>query len=370
MIVDAHQHLWYDIQDGDRIRRYFPQRQGWDVCMNWAYGGMPPYTLDPAALYPRQLGRMSDYEGTYTISSMDYHGVDASYIFPVDYDLNFGQSSDITVDEKLQHLYELSQKYPGRILHFAQIDPRRTDAYELLKRAITEYKVNAYKIIPGCGYYPWDPILFPLYDLCLDYGIPLATCVEGSHRGYRFSRHSHPVHVGDMMAEFRDLKVIMLHAGYPFLHWFDECLAAARHVNCYIEPDSFLMGTSLRGRRGGRYMGPNMFEGEDQLITMFAKAKSWIGCHKVMFGTDSAQGPAFNGPDAVNHYGWKSIVDWFRALPEKGAKRGYQFEPSEIDLMLGDNAARVIGLTKDPQWEIPHKFGWKYRYPSPNRRPA
>lgn len=37
----------------------------------YACGGLPPFNKDPEAFYSRQLGRMSDYDGKYTIESLD-----------------------------------------------------------------------------------------------------------------------------------------------------------------------------------------------------------------------------------------------------------------------------------------------------------
>ncbi|MBI2166499.1 MAG: hypothetical protein HYU29_08900, partial [Chloroflexi bacterium] len=115
MLMDAHYHLWYDLEEKGRVRRYFPQRQGWHICMQWAYSGVPPFNKDPNTLLQRQILRMSDYEGKYTVEGLNYWKMDGTVLFPVDYDLNFGQASDITWEEKHQHLGELEKKYPGRL---------------------------------------------------------------------------------------------------------------------------------------------------------------------------------------------------------------------------------------------------------------
>ena len=120
MVIDTHVHLY----TGTPGKKYFPTRQTWHVCMGWAYRDAP-YTRDPAALYDRQETRMSDPDGTYTIGNMDDQGVDVSICLPVDYDLNFGEESPVSIEEKHQHLGELQRKYPGRIVAVAGPDPRR-----------------------------------------------------------------------------------------------------------------------------------------------------------------------------------------------------------------------------------------------------
>ena len=148
MIIDSHLHLSTETAE----RRYFPPRQNWHICMNWAYGAGPPYSRDPSQLNERQGLRIADPEGTYTISSMDHAGVDASIILSIDYDFAFGQEADITPEQKHVQLAELQRKYPGRLYGFAGVDPRRTGAREIFSRAIKEYGLKGFKLIPGCGH--------------------------------------------------------------------------------------------------------------------------------------------------------------------------------------------------------------------------
>lgn len=365
MIIDGHHHLWYDIQEGDRIRRYFPWRQGWEICMMWAYTGTPPFNKDAKAFYPRQLLRMSDYDGTYTAADLEYHKIDATTIFPVDYDLNFGSTPpEITWDEKHTHAGELERKYTGKFLPYVQIDPRRTGALELMQRAFEEYgKFYALKLIPGCGFYPWDPEIYPLYEYCIDRDIPVAFCIEAVPSGYRYSRFCDPMHLADTMAEFRDMRVIQLHSGMPFMSWFEKCCHVAQHVNAFMEMDSWF---EPHPGQGGT--GPNIYDDPDGVIRMLTMAKKTAGAHKIIWGTDLANGPSYTKETAsIRHKGWRSVPDWIKKLPENAAKLGHSFTPEETDWIVGDTIARVLGIKKDPAWNIPDKFGWRYRFPSPNR---
>lgn len=363
MIIDSHVHLCTATPERD----YFPWPQARCVAMRWAYRGMPPYDRDPKQLEEKHQLRFADPTGEYTVSSMDYAGVDASVILPVDYDLAFGKESAISIDEKHLQLGELQEKYPGRLYAFAGPDPRRTDALELFKRAIKDYKLKGLKLIPGAGYYPWDERLHAYYDFCIDNGIPVFTCTQSGSGGYRYARFSEPVQVGDMLAEFPDLTVVMLHAGYPLQHWFDEALnVAGGNINAYIEIDFWLYGMGYTARDPGQAWVPNIINDEETIVRMMAKAKSVIGAHKILFGSDSFQGPAFNGPQSVWHFGWQNLVDWWKRLPETAAKYGYKFTSEEVDLILGGNVARILGINRPPEWEVKHKYGWRRRYPSPS----
>lgn len=362
MIIDSHLHM----ATAEPGRRYYPERQSWSVSMGWAYSGQPPYQKDPKTLVDRHQLRISDPEGKYSTSSMDYAGVDASVILPVDYDLVWGQESDISIEEKHQHLAGIAKKYPGRYYPFAGPDPRRLDAFNIFKRAIDEYGLHGFKLIPGCGYYPWDERIYPFYELCLDRGIPVFTCTQASAGSYRYVRFAEPMHVGDMLSEFPDLTVVMLHGGFPHYHWFEEAMnVAAGCINAYIELDFWIYGIAARPNALGT--APNIISDEEAIVKMLARAKGAIGMHRILWGTDSHQGPNFYDEHSVFHFGMKRLVDWWKDLPETGKKYGCEFTQEDVDLVLGGNVARILGIEKGPEWEIKDKYGWRRRYPSPNK---
>ena len=195
--------------------------------------------------------------------------------------------------------------------------------------------------------------------------MPVFTCTEAAGGGYRYSRFSEPIHVGDMMAEFPDMQVVMLHAGYPFYHWFEESLnEAAISTNMYVQFDFWVYG--IAALPNATALTPNFRTNEEAVVRMLHKAKSVVGARCVLFGTDSFQGPSFHDEHSVWHVGLKNLVDWWKSLPETGKKYGCDFTVEEVDLMLGGNAERLLGLEKRPEWEREHKYGWTYRYPSPN----
>lgn len=296
---------------------------------------------------------------------MDYGGVDAAAPIVVDYDPVFGQDCGIPIEEKNEQIYQLAQKYPGRLYPIGNVDPRRPQALQLLKKFITEYKFNAFKFFPKTGMYHWDPRNYPFYEMCIDYDHPVAFCSSGGGDGYTFRRFQDPIHLNDMMAEFRDLRVMVFHSGHPFLHWYEEAIQNATHLNCYLGHELWFVSMTGR-RRAGRAGagGPRMFVKEEETIALLAKAVEICGAHKILIGTDSFNGPSTHDKDALWHMGYDNFYNWFKRLPETGAKYGYSFTQEDVDLMIGGNAQRVLGIgPKDPQWELPHKYGWKYRVP-------
>jgi predicted TIM-barrel fold metal-dependent hydrolase len=370
MIMDAHTHIW----TGTDKKKYFPVRQNWHICMDWAYsrgGTTPPYTRDPKALLPRQEMRMSDPEGKYTIANMDQGGIDSSVVFTIDYDFVWGEESGLSVEEKHQIYSELQRRYPGRLACTAGPEPRRLNALELYKRAIEEHKLTGIKLVPASGYYAWDPMLYPIYEYSLDNNQPVWFCTEVSRGSYRYTRFQEPVHISDMTHDFPDLTVVLAHIGANYVYWFEQCLnAAASNPNVYLQdggPGWVLSFGIQRNNLTGGGVWHNAFNNEPLIMALFSRAKAAAGAHRIMWGGgNDGSGPSLaKEQDLASGYGWRNLVNWWRTLPERASKYGYSWTKEEVDMILGANAAHVMGVKRDPQREIPNKFGWRVLSPPP-----
>lgn len=248
IVVDMHKH----ISTATEGRSYFPWQQRWHVCMNWAYGkearklGDP---RDPEALYPRQDIRMADPEGKWAVQDMDEGGVDVSVCLPIDYSFSHGSESSIGIEEKQQHLAEMQEKYPGRIIGFAGPDPRRPGAVEILTRGIIpNFKTDAESV--------------------------------------------------------------------------------------------------------GRLLG---------------RARDVVGAHNMLYGTDTHSGPSVHGDTLFRRdsgFNLGGAIAWLRDLPNTARQYGVDFTNEEVDMILGESAARLLGIKEYPKRETPHTFGWKRRSPS------
>ncbi|MBI2166056.1 MAG: amidohydrolase family protein [Chloroflexi bacterium] len=371
MIVDGHTHIW----TGTPEKKYFPQRQNWHVCMDWAYsraGRTPPYTRDPNSLLPRMEYRMSDPECKYTIATMDQAGVDAAVVFTIDYDFVFGEVAGLSVEEKHRIYGEFQRKYPGRLLCTAGPEPRRFNSLELYKRAIEEHKLRGIKLVPASGYYAWDPILCPIYEYSLDNNQPVWFCTEVSRGSYRYTRFQEPVHISDMMHDFPDLTVVLAHMGACYVYWFEQCLnAAASNPNVYLQDGGpgWVLGWSSKSNPPTEGPWCTAFNNEPLVMALLARAKAAAGSHRILWGNGSAPGPAYaKEEDMAEGFGWRNLVKWWRGLPERAAKYGYSWTTRDVEMILGENAAHVMGYKRDPQREIPHKFGWRQLYPPPRSR--
>jgi uncharacterized protein len=129
----------------------------------------------------------------------------------------------------------LVKRHPDRFLGgIATTDPHRGDALEVLTTAHDELGLRGLILQPAFfGMSPADHRLYPLYEFCLDRGVPVTL-----HTGVNFSstakiEYGRPIWVDHVACDFPDLTLVCNHGGWP---WAMEAVAIAhRHENVYVE---------------------------------------------------------------------------------------------------------------------------------------
>ena len=367
LVINNHMHMNNEVPG----KKYFPWQQTWLVCMRWAYEETPTkgipspsgFDRDPHALYPRQGLRFADPEGTHTIEAMNEGGIDMSVILPIDYDFSWGSQSDISIEEKHEHQAQMVAKYPGRFVHFGGPDPRRAGAKEIFKRSITQHGAKGLKIIPKNGYYPWQEELYELYDVCMEYGVAMSSCTEPNSGGYNRGRFSDPLELLDVIGDYPDMPITLLHAGNPLYDYFEKSMfVASGNPNTSIELNYWLMAAAgvterMNSPVFGMPLGQNVLN-EETGVMMLARARDILGAHKITWGTDGHYGPRLKRTT-------QRIPVWLKGLVKTAPKYGQKFTEEEVDLILGENIARTLRIKEYPEWNMPAKYGYTRRVPRP-----
>ncbi len=154
--------------------------------------------------------------------------VDRAIIFS----LRYGDVSGIDGDDEVTA--RAVAKHPEKFVGFAALDPRRSDAMELLEHAIFSLGLRGVKFGPIYnGVSLLDPRMEPFYRFCVRHDLPLTM-----HMGTTYA-HGAPVELGrpiDVDAIARrhpELKMVMAHMAHP---WYEECIVVARkQPNVYCE---------------------------------------------------------------------------------------------------------------------------------------
>jgi predicted TIM-barrel fold metal-dependent hydrolase len=194
------------------------------------------------------------------------------------------------------------EAYPGRFVGVASIDPTsRKGALAEISRA-REAGFKAINIEPASYATPMcadDRRLYPIYARCEELNLPVIIMAGGSagpDLGY-----TEPVHFDRVAADFPDMRIVVSHGGWPWVHQILHI--AYRRPNVYVSPDQYLANM------------PGMHD--------YVSAADGFLSDRFLYASSYPFTP-------VDKY-----ADWFRALP---------IRPEAMEKVLFRNAAQLLGL--------------------------
>ena len=310
MIIDSHCHLigegWMHRNLSLGIGRMAA------AAISNATGDSP----DPEALMDTLMPLYCDATGEKLVASMDKAGVDTTCVFAADFGLCTGEP-DVPITEQNRLIAGAAASLPQRLVPFFAIDPRRTGAPEMLQQAVEQWGMRGLKLHPTTGYFPHDPATYPLYEKCLEYGIPVLFHT-GSTCGPMKSRFAQPIHLDDVAADFPDLSIIMAHAG---LEMWEEALIVAR-VKSNVSFD-------ISGWQAIWANRPQAF------YRMLRTLLNAVGPWRVFFGSD---GPFLDLSCPLDR--------WVRAFtePDLTSCPEISFSQEEMEIVTGRAFARLLGM--------------------------
>jgi predicted TIM-barrel fold metal-dependent hydrolase len=286
------------------------------TARSWAQRSSPP--RDPALIRDKIEPGFTDPDGSTLIADMDAAGVDHAMVMTLDHGVAFGEEAPMSIEQLLAHYAELRRRWAPRLRVFANVDPRRPNAEELLTHAFDELGFDGLKIYPN-GYFVSDERCRALLAICQRRNLPvLVHTAMLSHpiQGY----YANPALLADTQHRFPDLTLIFGHAGAPI--WLEQaCLTAAGSPNSYLELSHW---TRLAA------------SDPDRLVQVISRARDAVGPRRLLFASDHTPGPRYSGPDRSP---LPTMIAAIRQLPQRG-----DFTSEEVELILGGNAARLLGL--------------------------
>jgi predicted TIM-barrel fold metal-dependent hydrolase len=213
---------------------------------------------------------------------------------------------------KNEHIAAVSERNPGRFIPFVGVDIIRSSAavrdveYWITKRGFKGLSLRPFMI----NFPADDRRYYPFYEKCVELGVPVSIHASANWTTSRPSDLGNPRHFDQVACDFPELKLILSHAGYPWV--LEACLLAWKHPNVYLE---------LGAHRPKYFTTPGA--GWDALFTY---GQSTIQ-DKVLFGTGAF---LIGLPPAL-------LVGEFRALPVK---------PEILEKWMWRNAAALLRLEK------------------------
>jgi predicted TIM-barrel fold metal-dependent hydrolase len=129
----------------------------------------------------------------------------------------------------------VAERHPDRFIPFAGVDiTRGADAVKELEYWIRERGFRGLSLRPFMIGLPADDRrYYPFYEKCVELDVPLSIHASANWTTSRPSDLGHPHHFDVVACDFPALKLILSHAGYPWV--LEACLTAWKHRNVYLE---------------------------------------------------------------------------------------------------------------------------------------
>ena len=145
--------------------------------------------------------------------------------------ITLNEDCDILAGLKL--LKKIGDEHPD-LIGISGIYPEMEDEEIMaLRQSIEDGSVSGIKIYPSYyPYYPNDSTYAPVYDLALKYDLPVIIhtgAVMSGFSGKVYQKYALPIHVDDLAVDYPDLRILMAHAGYPWI--IDAAQVAYKNEN-------------------------------------------------------------------------------------------------------------------------------------------
>lgn len=195
------------------------------------------------------------------MTQMDAAGIDKSVISAEDITTRAGGA--IVSNREIRQLVD---RYPERLIGFASVDPKRPDAIAELEGAFTELDLAGLKLSPAMQLFmPDDPMMRPIYQLCLKYNKPILfeagmTWIKNSP-----SKYANPLVFEEVAMEYPDLRMCLGHFGWPWIR--ETAMLILKYPNLYADtallyfdsPKQFLR-TTFQGQLGEYWIDRMLYD--------------------------------------------------------------------------------------------------------------
>ena len=178
----------------------------------------------------RRLAQQITSDDDAILASLDSAGITHALITGFD-EASTGETTFVTNES----VAAVAARHPERFIPFAGADIMRgVAALSDVQHWIGKSGFKGLSLRPFMiGLPPTDRRYYPFYEKCVELGVPLSIHASANWTTSRPSELGHPRHFDVVACDFPELKLILSHAGYPWV--LEACLLAWKHPNVYLE---------------------------------------------------------------------------------------------------------------------------------------
>ncbi len=309
MIIDMHRHPvaleWFS-------ERFW--RELGPMVLSWLKQlGM---SVDANMLMTDLLPQLFDTDGTKHLAQMEQAGIDKTVMFLFDVGLIAGEP-EVSIHEQNMTVFRMAEKHPDKIIPFASIDPRREGAKDFVKQCVEEHGAKGLKLHPSAGFNPEERPTLEVIKSIAHHRLPVVIHT-GPSVPPTSSRYCEPIYLDAMLLAFPEVPVIAAHMGYGY---YPQLLSLAQQ-----RPNLYADLAAWQPVARTNYV---------EFAQVVKTAVNSIGPERILFATDSSfTWPLLSEAEYVAKF--KSLT----TLPPEP----FRLNESDVDLILGGNAARLLKL--------------------------
>lgn len=178
----------------------------------------------------RQLALHMAQDDDAVIAALDEAGIDKCLITGFDE----ATSSGMTFVSN-ECIAPIAERHPARFIPFAGADIfKGATAVANFEHWVRDRNFCGLSLRPFMTGLPADDRrYYAFYAKCVELDVPVSMHASANWTTSRPSDLGHPRHFDQVACDFPDLKLILSHAGYPWV--LEACLLAWKHSNVYLE---------------------------------------------------------------------------------------------------------------------------------------
>jgi len=232
-------------------------------------------------------GPSREFNGDDLVAIMDQEGIDRAVCF------GLGHTGPT---EGVRYTIDAIQRHPDRLIGFFRANPYSPTAVKDFERAVKEYGFKGLKLHPISEGFPANhPVVFALLEKATELGVP---CTIHSHQYGTAGAGSQPAIIAELAEQFPKLTIILAHMGMYLYR--DALYVAQHHPNIVLETSA-----------------------QPWTHRIARLAVDRVGPERLIFGSDTP----------LHH-----------PRVELLKMRSSDLEGSELDLALGGNILRILGM--------------------------
>jgi predicted TIM-barrel fold metal-dependent hydrolase len=166
--------------------------------------------------------------------SMTENNIDCALVL-TSYKVTEHRPSTQSVIEATRHLKNIFVVAGISYLNYKVQDLREIEDY------LKEGLVKGIKLYPGYEpFYPNDNRLKVVYDMAIEYDVPVMLHSGDTYAPKGKIKYSHPIHIDDLAVDYPELKIVICHVGNP---WIIDCMEVVyKNENVYADFSGLVLG--------------------------------------------------------------------------------------------------------------------------------